>query len=125
MGCSTWPGMFGNPSVIQAYEARIEKLERQKIRLTEQAAQIVPQRGRLGDVIEHAMTFLSNRWILYEKGSLALKRTVLKLAFAEPLRYSHEGGYRTANTTFPFKVLADFSTQKCEMVGDPELAVSS
>lgn len=64
MGCSTWPGMFGNPSVIQAYEARIEKLERQKIRLTEQAAQIVPPRGRLGDVIEHAMTFLSSRWIL-------------------------------------------------------------
>ncbi|WP_432614406.1 hypothetical protein, partial [Albidovulum sp.] len=34
----------------------------------------------------------------------------------EPLRYSRDGGYRTAKITFPFKVLADFSTQKCDLV---------
>ncbi|GKY89297.1 recombinase [Sinisalibacter aestuarii] len=105
-----------SPSVIQAYEARIEKLERQKIRLSEHAAQIVPPKGRLEEFIEHALTFLGNPWFLYEKGGFAFKRTVLKLAFAEPLRYSRDGGYRTAKITFPFKVLADFSTQKCDLV---------
>jgi len=44
---------------------------------------------------------------------------IAKLAFAEPLSYSRESGYRTARTTFPFKVLADFSSRKYEMVGDP------
>lgn len=82
-----------SPSVIQAYEARIEKLERQKIRLAEQAAQIVPPKGRLDEFIEHALMFLGSPWILYEKGGFSIKRTVLKLAFAEPLRYSRDGGY--------------------------------
>jgi site-specific DNA recombinase len=68
------------------------------------------------EFIEHALAFLANPWNLYEKGEFTFKRTVLKLAFAEPLRYSRNEGYRTAKTTFPFKVLADFSTQKCGMV---------
>jgi site-specific DNA recombinase len=106
-----------NASVVQAYEARIDKLERRKIGLSEQAAQTVPPQGRLEELIEHAMTFLANPWNLYEKGSLAVKRTVLKLTFAAPLRYSRNEGYRTAEITFPFKVLAEFSTPKCGMVG--------
>ena len=105
-----------SPAVITAYEARIDKLERQKIRLHEQAQQIVPPKGRLEEFIEHALSFLANPWNLYEKGEFSFKRTVLKLAFAEPLRYSRNEGYRTANFTFPFKVLAEISTQKCEMV---------
>ena len=105
------------PSVVSAYEARIEKLERQKMLLVEQAEQIVPPQGRLEEFIEHALLYLSSPWNLYEKGSFALKRAVLKLAFSEPLRYSRNEGYRTAKTTFPFKVLAEFQTQKCGMVG--------
>lgn len=105
-----------SPAVITAYEARIDKLERQKIRLREQAEEVIPPRGRLEEFIEHALRFLANPWNLYEKGEFAFKRTVLKLAFAEPLRYSRDEGYRTANFTFPFKVLADISTQKSGMV---------
>ena len=105
-----------SPSVIQAYEKRIDKLEREKIKLDEQAAMKVPPKGRLEEFIEHALTFLGNPWKLYENGGFAFKRTVLKLAFAEPLRYSRDNGYRTAKTTFPFKVLAEISTQKCGMV---------
>lgn len=104
-------------TVVKAYEARIEKLERQKIRLAEQAENCIPPRGHLNEFIEHVMTFLTSPWIIYEKGSFALKRTVLKLAFAEPLRYNRDEGYRTAETAFPFKVLADFSLIKCGMVG--------
>ncbi len=105
-----------NPSVIAAYEARIEKLERQKIILAEQADKAIPPPGRMEEFIEHALAFLASPWDICENGSIALKRTVLKLALAEPLRYNRETGYRTTANTFPFKVLADFSTPKCGMV---------
>lgn len=105
-----------SPSVIGAYEKRIVELERQKIRLTERAESAVPEAGRLTEFIEPALTFLANPWNIYKNGSFALKRTVLKLAFAEPLRYSRNEGYRTAEITFPFKVLADFQSLKCGMV---------
>jgi hypothetical protein len=104
------------PAVVAAYEARIDKLERQKIRLREQAEQIVPPKGRLEEFIEKALAFLASPWNLYEKDEFSFKRTVLKLAFAEPLRYSRNEGYRTAEITFPFKVLADISTQECGLV---------
>ncbi len=105
-----------SPSVIGAYEARIDKLEREKILLTERVDQIMPPKGRREESIEPVLEFLSKPWNLYENGSLLLKRTVLRLTFSEPLRYSRERGYRTAKITFPFKVLADFCNQKCEMV---------
>ncbi len=103
-------------SVVGAYEKRIEKLEREKLLLAEKAAQSVPPQGRLEEVIEHALAFLANPWDIYEKGSFALKRTVLKLAFVEPLRYSRFEGYRTAETTFPFKVLAGFYNNRGGLV---------
>ncbi|MBC7147467.1 MAG: recombinase family protein [Thioclava marina] len=105
-----------NASVIKAYEGKIAKLEREKLLLAERAAQVVPPKGRLEEFIEPALEFLGNPWNLYENGSLAFKRTVLRLAFAEPLRYSMQSGYRTAETAFPFKVLAEISTSKGEMV---------
>jgi len=108
-----------NLSVVKAYEAKIEKLERQKIRLSDQAAKTVPPQGHQSTFIEPVMDFLASPWNLYTKSGLALKRTVPKLAFAEPLRYNRKEGYRTAKTAFPFKVLAEFSTPKCGMVGDP------
>ncbi|MDW3222404.1 MAG: hypothetical protein R8G34_05865 [Paracoccaceae bacterium] len=82
-----------SPAVIQAYEKRIEKLERQKIRLADQGAQFIPPQGRLEEFIENTLGFLESPYKVYVKGGLALKRTVLKLAFAEPLRYSRENSY--------------------------------
>jgi hypothetical protein len=51
-----------SPSVIGAYEKRIAELEREKIRLTEQAETVVPSQGRLTEFIESALTFLSSPW---------------------------------------------------------------
>lgn len=107
-----------SPSVIGAYEKRIEELEHDKIRLAQRAESAVPSEARLSEFIEPAMAFLASPWNIYKNGNFALKRTVLKLAFAEPLRYSRNEGYRTAEITFPFKVLADFSSLKCGMVGN-------
>ncbi|MEJ8472877.1 recombinase family protein [Roseibium algae] len=105
-----------NPSVITAYEKRIERLERDKIVLAERVENHIPPKGRLEEFIELSLVFLSRPWEIYENGSLAVKRTVLRLAFSEPLRYSRENGYRTTETTFPFKVLAGFNNQNEEMV---------
>ena len=106
-------------SVIRAYETKIEKLELEKLRLLDQQEKGGIPSGHLDEFIEPAMKFLANPWNIYQKGGFAMRQTVLRLAFAEPLRYSRENGYRTAKTTFPFKVLAEISSPKCGMVGDP------
>lgn len=105
-----------SPSVVSAYEKRIERLERDKIILAERVENYIPPKGRLEEFIELSLQFLSRPWDIYENGSLAVKHTVLRLAFSEPLRYSRENGYRTTETTFPFKVLAGFNNQNDEMV---------
>ena len=105
-----------NPSVVKRYESKIDELERQRIILNERREKILPPKGRLEDCIELTLRFLSSPWYLYENGSYALRQTVLRLAFAEPLRYSPEGVYRTPTFTFPFKVLAGINSHKSEMV---------
>ncbi len=105
-----------SPTVVTAYENRIAKLEREKIRLADRASRIVPPKGRFEEFIELSLEFLARPWNLYENGSLTMKQTVLRLAFPEPLRYSRENGYRTIKTAFPFKVLAGFCNQNSEMV---------
>lgn len=106
-----------NATVIKAYEDKITKLEREKLLLAERVSRIVPPKRKLEEFIEPALAFLANPWNIYDSGNLVFKRTVLRLVFAEPLRYSLESGYRTANTTFPFKVLANISMSNGEMVG--------
>ena len=103
-------------SVISAYETRIEKLEHNKLVLRERIAKSVPPKGRLEDCIELSLKFLSNPWNVWKNGDFAMRQTVLRLAFAEPLRYSQNGVYETPNFSFPFKFLGEFSVSKSEMV---------
>ncbi len=103
-------------SVVSAYEARIEKLERQKIVLIERVEKTVPPKGRLEDCIELALKFLSSPWNLYKNGDFAMRQTVLRLVFSEPLKYGRNGVYGTPELSFPFKYLAGISGQKSEMV---------
>lgn len=71
-------------TVAHAYEARIDKLERQRIQLSERVDSTVPNSGRLEGFIEHALTFLSNPCNIYENINFALKRRVLNLYFRSP-----------------------------------------
>lgn len=103
-------------TVVSAYEARIDKLERKKIGLGERLEKTMPQRGQLEECIELALTFLSSPWKIYESGANAMRQTVLRLAFAEPLRYAPNGVYGTPEFSFPFKYLREISGQKSEMV---------
>ncbi|NDW06475.1 recombinase family protein [Jiella pacifica] len=99
-----------NPTVIRTYEDKISELERDKLRLREQVASFVPEDGRLENLLELSLRFLSNPWKLWESGNITLQRTVLRLAFADRLEYDRNTGPRTPKTTLPFKVLEGFCT---------------
>ena len=68
-------------SVIAAYEKRLEKLEREKIVLTEKLENVEPPKGRLEEGMELSLQFLARTWNIYKKCSYALRQTVLRLAF--------------------------------------------
>lgn len=105
-----------NASVVSAYEARISKLERDKITLQEKIDSTVPDKGRLEDCMELALRFLSSPWDIYKNDDFAMRQTVLRLAFSEPLRYSQNGAYGTPKFSFPFKYLGAISGSESEMV---------
>ncbi len=105
-----------NSAVIKAIEAKIEKLERDKFTFAEKADQPLPNAARFEECIELALRFLAKPWEIYKNGSYAVRQTVLRLAFSEPLTFTPEGVYGTPKTTLPFKVLGGFDSEKCEMV---------
>ncbi|MFK7754018.1 MAG: resolvase, partial [Sedimentitalea sp.] len=105
-----------NSSVVSAYEDKIDKLERDKIVLREKLDSAVPEKGRFEDCMELALRFLSSPWKIYKNGDFAMRQTVLRLAFAEPIRYCQNGMYGTPELSFPFKCLGDISGSKSEMV---------
>ncbi len=83
------------PTIISAYEAKIEKLEREKHKIREQIGKIAPSKDRFDEMLELSLKFLSSPWKLWASGNITLQRTVLKLAFAQPIAYHRKEGYRT------------------------------
>jgi site-specific DNA recombinase len=102
-------------SVVSAYEKRVAKLEREKALAQEQLAQSGKPRHTFEESFEHAMQFLANPWSIWVNSDLALKKTVLRLAFVEPLPYSRNQGLRTPKLALPFKALGEICSHKCEM----------
>lgn len=94
-----------NPTVIQAYESKVADLERHKRVLADQLAREATPKGKAEDHLEPALTFLANPWKLWETGHITLRRTVLKLAFANRIRYARNEGPRTPEIAMPFKAL--------------------
>ncbi len=104
-----------NDSVVAAYEKRIAKLEREKLLALEKMAQAGKPMHTFEESFEHAMRFLASPWNIWANADLVMKKTVLRLAFSEPLPYCRNEGLRTPNLAFPFKALSDFCGNKCEM----------
>ena len=101
---------------LEAYEDRITKLQREMALLDEQLNKKRRNEHPRNDGLELALRFLSNPWDIYIKGNLSTRRTILRLAFTEPLRYSRHRGVRTPEVAFPFKVLRDLARRSSEMV---------
>lgn len=78
----------GVGSVIAAYEKRIGKLESEKALLEERVATGGKPKNTLEESFELALSFLSNPWNIWKNGRIEWQKTVLRLAFSEPVRYS-------------------------------------
>lgn len=104
------------PIVITAYEERVRKLEEEKLVLQDRIAQGARPAASFDETLRTALDFLGNPWNLWRSGRLEDKRTVLKLAFVERLRYSRNEGLRTANLSLPFKVMDQINGVKKGMV---------
>ena len=102
-------------SVIAAYEERIRKLEEDRLILQDRLAENTRPKSGFDETVRTAMAFLANPWILWRSERLEDRRTVLKLAFADRLRYTREEGFRTANLAFPFKVIGALAGGNLEM----------
>lgn len=97
----------GSESVIKAYEKRIAALERQALVLREKAEKAPHPKQSFDDLFELALNFLASPLKLWSSGRMDHRKMVLRLTFAERLRYCPESGFRTPKTTFPFSLLAD------------------
>ena len=103
------------PRVIQKFEERIRDLEDEKIIAKERAAKSLRPASNFDDTLRTALTFLANPWNLWRSEDFDGRRAVLKLMFAERLRYTRNEGFRTANLTLPFKVLGALKTAENSM----------
>ena len=103
------------PSVIAAYEDRIRQLEEEKLALKEKMAGSTRPKASFEQTVRTALGFLANPWNLWISGELEQRRTVLKLAFADRLRYARNEGSRTANLSLPFKMLGRISGEENKM----------
>jgi len=101
-----------NATVIGTYETKISTLEKQKIILGEQLARQTEPKGTYEEKLEPVLTFLANPWKLWETGHTALRRTVLKLVFADRIQYDRFEGPRTPQITLPFKALEKITDQR-------------
>ncbi len=97
-----------NRRVIEAYEKKIEELEREKLLLREKADEISTPRFTFDELFEHSLKFLSNPCRIWDSGRFELQRMVLKLVFLDHLQYDRNKGFRTPKTTLPFKALGGF-----------------
>src|SRR5690606_902326 len=102
-------------AVIAAFEKRITKLEREKALAEEKLAANGKPRLTWEESFEHALHFLSSPWKIWKNADLIGKKTVLRLAFLEPLAYSRIEGLRTPNLSMPFRILGDFPPPESEM----------
>ena len=85
------------------------ELEHDKARMLEQRQnQTVPQ-GTFEEQLEPLILFLSNPLKLRETGSVFVRRAVLKLAFADRIKYDRNHGSRTTELSFLFKMLEEIS----------------
>ena len=105
-----------NVEVIDAYEGKLSKLKSEKVLLEEKIDRSSDLFTSKGDTFEEsfrtAMKFLANPQKLWRSEHIEDKRAVLKLTFADKLRYARNEGFRTANLTLPFKLLGDFCAVK-------------
>ncbi len=105
-----------NPSVVQAYENKIEELERKRLLLLEKTENPARSKYTFDELFELSLKFLGNPCKLWDSGRLELRRIVLKLAFAGHLDYCRKTGSLNSKKSLPFRALEGISMGKMKMV---------
>ena len=104
------------PSVIKAFEERIQKLESDKLLIEEKLAKTGQPIRAFDEMYRTALRYLENPFHIWELGRFEDKRAVLKLTFSDRLVYERGKGYRTPKLSLPFKVLEHASIRQIGMV---------
>ena len=104
-------------TLVAAYENQLQKLEHQKMALSEKMRTGGRPLKSFDETFRTACAFLANPWKLWLSERLEDKRMVLRLAFAERLPYHRKEGFRTGFQALPFKVLAAIENPECGLVG--------
>jgi site-specific DNA recombinase len=105
------------PSVIGAYEERVRKLEEEKLLIKERIINAGRPALHHDEILRTALDFVASPWKLWRSERLEQRRTVLKLTFADRLRYARNEGFRTAPLSLPFNVLSSVFGRREGMVG--------
>ncbi len=99
-----------------AYENRIAELRSEARLLEEKISNQQASEGNFDKMFELSMSFLSNPYDIWKKGTYETKKTVQRLVFSAPLVTCRKEGLRTGETTIPFKALRFFSTSESKVV---------
>ena len=94
-----------NSRTASIYEARISELEQERALIEEEVARNGTPDHSFDEMFKLSMQFLANPYIIWEKGDLEVKKTVLRLVFSHPMTVSRKTGIQTGKTTYPFKAL--------------------
>ncbi len=105
-----------SPIFVETYEKRIQDLQKQKIKMSANIRNCGRPLRSFDESYRTAFDFLGNPHKLWSSDRIEDKRTVLRLAFSEKLPYYRNEGFRTAQTSLPFRVLEGFDEGQSEMV---------
>ena len=94
-------------SLVSAYEQKVQDLEIEKSVLREKIANCGRPLISFEESYRTAFAFLENPKKLWDSNRLEDKRAVLKLVFASRLAFHRKTGFRTAETSIPFKLFND------------------
>ena len=84
-----------SPNVIQAFEERIDALEKKRLLLEEEKAECRQTPRGFGEMYRIATQLLSNPLKIWKSKRSEDKRAVLKLVFSDRLICTRNEGYRT------------------------------
>lgn len=96
-------------TLIGVYEKKLRELEISMAETNEKIANCGRPLKSFDETYRTAMTFLENPYKIWISDRLVDKKAVLKLAFASPLSYQRNEGFRTAEISIPFNIIKELS----------------
>lgn len=105
-----------NNTVIRGYEAKIEELESEKLRIGENIGKMKKGGVSFETAVALVFDFVKNPSKIWKKGDLAEQRIVLRLVFSAPLYYQRETGFETASLSLPFALSGMVGVEKSKLV---------